>query len=147
LQKGSRMDSLDLSTRPPRSPSERLGGLLMLARTIDKLRATLPGGNLGPYYMRGFSATMLEQLGIEEEVLRGVVAQAKSDDDVLAYVREHSDESTYEGINALMMSRRIADRIGDPEFVARYPSIATLPREMPLLEMLDHDDRAMFPTP
>ncbi len=53
------MDALDLTTHPPRSPNLRLGGLLMLARTIDKLRASLPGGNLGVYYIRGFSATML----------------------------------------------------------------------------------------
>ena len=138
------MDALDLTARPPRSSSEQLGGLIMLGRTIDKLRATLPGGNPGVYYIRGFSATMLKELGIEEDALRDVVARADSDDDVVAWVREHSDPSRYDEINALLRKRRIADRIDDADFVARYPVIASLPPEMPLIEMLDHDDRAMF---
>lgn len=116
----------------------------MLGRTIDKLRATLPGGNLGPYYVRGLSSTLLEKLGIDEETLRGVVADAKDDEDVVAWVRGHSDPSGYDEINTVLRSRLIADRIGDPEFVERYPIAETLPREMPLIEMLDHDDRAMY---
>jgi hypothetical protein len=138
------MDALDLSVRPPRSPSERLDGLIMLGRTIDKLRATLPGGNPGPYYIRGFSATLLEQLGIDEETLRGVVAQAHDDGEVAAWVREHSDPSRYDGINAILQKRTIGDRIDDPEWRERYPIASSLPREMPLVEMLDYDDRAMF---
>lgn len=140
------MDALDLTMHPPRSPNVRLGDLLMLARTIDKLRASLPGGNLGVYYIRGFSATMLSELGIDEAALRNVVADAKDDDDVVAWVHAHSDRSRYDALNALLRARRIADRSDDKEFVARYPVIATLPPDMPLLDMLDYDDRAMFAT-
>jgi Domain of unknown function (DUF5069) len=43
------MEPLDLSTRPPRSGLEKLGGFYLLARTIDKIRAHLPGGNPGEY--------------------------------------------------------------------------------------------------
>jgi hypothetical protein len=38
------MDPLDLTVTPPRSPYQMLEGLYMLPRTIDKLRAKLPGG-------------------------------------------------------------------------------------------------------
>jgi len=138
------MDALDLTKRPPRSPSERLGGLLMLARTIDKLRATLPGGNIGAYQIPGFSARLMERLGIEEAALREVVAGAKSDDDVVAWVRAHSDPSHYDEINEGLRKRRVADRINDADFNERYPSAKSLPLDMPLIEMLDHDDRAMF---
>ncbi len=139
------MEPLDLTTHPPRSPSVRLGGLLMLARTIDKLRATLPGGNLGQYYIRGFSAVLLERLGIDEGALSDAVARAKTDDDVVAYVLEHSTASEYGAINAVLRSRLIGDRIAEADFVARYPIVTSLPREMPVIEMLDYDDRAMFP--
>lgn len=138
------MEPLDLSAHPPRTPNVQLGGLLMLARTIDKLRASLPGGNLGPYYVRGFSAVMLERLGISEDALREVIARAKDDDEVVAWVRAHSDPSSYDDINALLRARRIGDRIDDEEFRGRYPIITSLPREMPIIEMLDHDDRQMF---
>lgn len=140
------MDPLDLTLRPPRSPRESLGGLLMLARTIDKLRATLPGGKLGAYQIPGFSARLMAELGIEEPALRDVVARASTDDDVVAWVREHSDVSRYDEINALLEKRRIADRIDDPEFCERYPIFRELPREMTLLEALEHDDRALFAT-
>ncbi len=140
------MEPLDLTARPPRSPSVRLGGLTMLPRTIDKLRASLPGGQLGAYYIRGFSAMLLGELGIDEETLRSVVAKAKDEDEVAAWVREHSDPSRYDEINALLRKRRIADRLDDAEFVARYPSITalSLPHDMPLIDMLDYDDRWMF---
>ncbi len=138
------MNALDLATRPPRSPNERLGGLLMLARTIDKLRATLPGGNLGSYQIPGFSARLMSELGIEESALRDQIARASGDDEVVAWVREHSDPSRYDEINAVLRRRRIADRIDDPEFKAKYPVVTSLPPEMPLLDMLDRDDRASF---
>ena len=37
------MNSLDLTQRPPRSPRVRLGDYVMLARVIDKARASLSG--------------------------------------------------------------------------------------------------------
>jgi hypothetical protein len=43
---------LDLRTRPPRGPRETILGFYFLPRTIDKLRAELPGGNLGAF--RGY---------------------------------------------------------------------------------------------
>ncbi len=57
-----------------RSPHVQFGGLYMLAQTVDKLRATLPGGNLGSYRIAGFSAQLLWKLGIEEDALRDDVA-------------------------------------------------------------------------
>lgn len=42
------MHTIDLRTTQPRSPHEKLGGVKLLARVIDKGRATI-GGTLGPY--------------------------------------------------------------------------------------------------
>lgn len=138
------MDALDLTKAPPRSPNVRLGGLYFLARTIDKLRATLPGGNLGRYYIRGFSSSLLEMLGVEERELRAEVAKAKSDDEVVAWLREHTDPSMYDEINEKLSKRNIAGRINDEDFLQKYPFAANLPREMRLFDMLDLDDRALF---
>jgi hypothetical protein len=46
----------------------------MLARTIDKLRATLPGGNIGAYSIPGFSARMLSAIGVSEDDARSFEA-------------------------------------------------------------------------
>ncbi|HWT06548.1 MAG TPA: DUF5069 domain-containing protein, partial [Xanthomonadales bacterium] len=68
------MQPLDLTTAPPRAPRESLAGIVFLPRTIDKMRATLPGGALGAYNIPGFSEMMLEALGIELEAFRAAVA-------------------------------------------------------------------------
>jgi hypothetical protein len=142
------MDALDLTKQPPRAPREMLPGLnlLMMARTVDKLRATLPGGNLGDYKISGFSERVLKALDIDEAAMRDAVAAAKNDGDVAAWVAAHSDASRYDAINATISARKIADIIGDRELMARYPVYATLPPETPLIDALAHDDRAAFTT-
>jgi len=97
------MEPLDLSKTPPRGPRERLLGLKFLPRTIDKMRASLPGGNLAGYVVampRGMSAYMLKRVGVDLEAMQAVVASAKSEDEVLAWFAEHADLSDVEGLNA-----------------------------------------------
>jgi Domain of unknown function (DUF5069) len=136
------MDALDLTKSPPRSPHVRLGGLLMLARTIDKIRATLPGGDIGAYRVRGFSGQLLERLGIQEDDLRAVVSVASTDDEVAAWVRTHSDPSRYDEINAAFEAETIGRR--GPEYFERYPVAKTLPPETTLLRVLEIDDASAF---
>ncbi len=58
------MEPLDLSQRHPRRTREELAGVVFLPRSIDKFRASLPGGNLSGYSIEGFTGRMLESLGI-----------------------------------------------------------------------------------
>ena len=141
------MDALDLTKRPPRSPRHLLDDLelLMMARTVDKLRATLPGGNLGAYKIDGFSARLLKALEIEQEQLREAVAQAADEAAIARWVRANSDPSRYEAINTAMQERKIAHLIDDAEWAARYPIAHRLPPETPLFDMLAEDDKEMFP--
>ena len=138
------MKPLNLTKSPPRSPQEKLGGLLMLARTIDKLRASLPGGDLGVYKIPGFSSRLLEALGISQEALLESVAAAGDEAAVVAFVHAHSDAAAYPGINESFSSLRIADRIDDETWVAKYPIAKKLPPETSLLEMLEYDDCDAF---
>ena len=140
----SAMKHLNLTRTPPRSPQEKLGGLLMLARTIDKLRASLPGGDLGVYQMAGFSARLLTELGIEEDALRESVINAETEAEVVAYVHAHSDASKYPAINESFAKLRIADRLDNEAFVEKYPIVKKLPPETSLLEMLEYDDCDAF---
>jgi hypothetical protein len=140
------MDALDLSKRPPRSPRERLPGvdLLMLARTVDKIRATLPGGNIGEYQITGFSSTLLNALGLSEQSLRAAVAAAGSDADVAQWVRAHTDPSRYAEINAKLESRTVGERMNDADFLSRYPNARNLPPETRRLDHLIADDAEAF---
>jgi len=78
---------MDLTKRFPRSPRERLVGIAMLARTIDKARAYL-AGTLGEYI---FDCPMDKQLfaalGVDERQFAGAVRDTQTDADVLAHLR------------------------------------------------------------
>lgn len=138
------MEPLDLTKAPPRSPYVQLGGLYMLARTIDKMRANLPGGNLGAYQIAGFSTIMLDGVGIPADDLQAVVALASDDEEVVAWVHKHADRSKYAQVNATLEARNVAERLGDADFLRKYPFAKTLPPETPRMRMLELDDAQSF---
>jgi hypothetical protein len=140
------MDALDLTRRPPRSPRLLLADLelLMIARTVDKLRATLPGGNLGSYKIPGFSSRLLDALGISEQALREAIAAAGSEAEVAAWIARNSDPSRYEALNVLMEERKLEDVLDDPTFLERYPDAREYPHDILLFDLILLDDKAMF---
>src|ERR1700722_17834191 len=101
------MEPLDLSRTHPRTTRAELSGIVFLPRSIDKFRASLPGGNLAGYSIEGFTGRMLEQLGISAEALRAVVAEAKTDDDVATYVRAHALAGGAEAWNSYVLNREL----------------------------------------
>ena len=138
------MQPLDLTVRPPRSPKEQLDGLVMMPRTIDKIRAFLPGGNPGVYKIDGVSKRLLDRLGVSEEDLRQAVARAQSDDDVAAWLRTQTDPSRYAEVSKAI-SERSLDHIEDKAaFAERYPVVKERPELHYLSDILEADDAQMF---
>ena len=135
------MEPLDLTKRPPRSPREKVNGLFMMARTIDKMRAMSPGGSLGEYKLAGFSQQLLEALGISEQAFQDVVARAKSDDDVAHWLAQHTDQTRYEAINREFSEESTAD--ASERFHERYP-VARKYNLLTLFDVLEYDDREAF---
>ncbi len=140
------MEPLDLTQAPPRSTRTQIPGIdcPMIARSIDKLRATLPGGNIGAYKIAGTTAMLLDGLGIAQSDLCAAIASAKDDREVAGWIAEHTTPQRLERVKEGLESARIADRAQMPGFFDRYPIARTLAEETPLLDMLDHDDRAAF---
>jgi hypothetical protein len=141
------MEPLDLRYGPPRSPREAIGGVYFLPRTVDKLRAELPGGNLGPYltdYDRGFSSYVLHKLAVTFDELRAVVAAATDEATVEAWLRARITPDAAATINAKLESLRIdAMAPADRElFFARHPAIAGDAPEF-VLDALEADDAAL----
>ncbi len=143
------MDPLDLRLEPPRSCYVELDGLMLMPRTIDKLRAQLPGGHPGPYFIngriKGISGYLLDRLGIGEADLLDAVAQAASEDEVAAWLRERTDPSQYPALNSTL--KRIKPKHAEDEVYFRTEYEATL-RQHPDLEFIvdivDADDRRLF---
>lgn len=144
------MEPLDLTLQPPRSPYVELDGLMLMPRTIDKLRAFLPGGNPGVYFIdgpiRGLSRFLFQQLLIDDRELIGVVSAASTEDEIAAWLRAHTDVSRYPEINGVL--RRIKPKHTDNPavFASIYAgTMASHPELVTVLDIIDADDRRLFP--
>lgn len=143
------MESLDLTLRPPRSCYAELDGLMLMPRTIDKLRAQLTGGNTGGYFIngriKGISGYLLERLGIAEDELFEMVGRAASEDEIAAWLRERTDAAQFLTINATL--RRIRPKHAEDEEYFRAEYAATLQDHPDLefiIDIVDADDRRRF---
>jgi uncharacterized protein DUF5069 len=146
---GDSMEPLDLMKQPPRAPRETLCGVMFLPRTIDKLRAELPGGTMGPYmnHDRGFSAYVVRRLGLDMDELRTVVGDARDEDAVVAWLRERIDASTVDETNRKLESFT-SERMTPEDralLVERHPVLHERPDLTSILDILDAEDARAFP--
>lgn len=142
------MEPLDLRSRPPRGPRDMLDGLTMMPRTIDKIRATLPGGNLGPYHVApGISAILLTTIGVGVDDLTAVVARASSDEDVAGWLREHADTSQYVRANTIISSLRDEDvpSAHRAHFESLYPDHLRKKHKLNF-DLIEADDHELYPS-
>jgi hypothetical protein len=139
------MDVMNLSTKPPRSPRAELVGVVFLPRSIDKVRATLPGGDPGPYNIPGFTQIMLEKLGISVEAFTAAVAGAASDHEVGVYVRANTTQAKIDEWNGWVSARepRGGDRVAALEI---YPWLGERPDLIVGLDILEEDEKRYFAT-
>jgi hypothetical protein len=88
------VQALDLRVQRPRGPRVQLAGVTFTARVIDKLRASLPGGNLNGYFeSNGFSLVWQRLSGISLDELRSQIAQAEAEEHVVAWVDQQLREN------------------------------------------------------
>jgi hypothetical protein len=134
----------DLRNHPPRNARVKIGGLYFLARTIDKTRAIL-AGTQGPYKVTpGISGYLFDDLGITEEQFTQAVRNAKSDDDVIAWLHANTDQSKYPEINEKLFNRRLRDAEHRASFADAYPILTERPDLWNWFEIFDLDDEWMY---
>ncbi|GAC1406541.1 MAG: hypothetical protein NVSMB64_12330 [Candidatus Velthaea sp.] len=137
------MKPLDLTQGPPRIPRAELGGVIFLPRTIDKFRATLPGGNLGAYAIAGFSQMLLDELEIEAADFTAAVAAADSDAAIETFVRERAKPAKIEAWNRFVSQRQ--PRGGNrAEALETYAWLHARPDLILALDVLEEDDKQHF---
>ena len=137
------MEALDLTKAPPRRPRERLDGLALLPRTIDKLRATLPGGSPGEYRIEGRSGRLLGWLGVDEDAMRAAVAAAQNEEEVAAWLRRHTDASKYGELNDRIENRTVDDIPDKTRFNSMYPWWPESGLRK-VVDIIEEDDRRNF---
>jgi nitrile hydratase len=147
------METIDLTTQPPRSPHQKMEGLYMMPRTIDKLRAKLPGGNIGVYsittpFAPGLSLMLLDGIGVTEEWLLEIVQKVSVEDEIADWLRRNADLSSVASLNKKLFSPRIEDVLAfipAATFYEIYPAAEKMSITSPMFEVLLEDDRLMFP--
>lgn len=133
------MEPLDLQTNLPRRARAELDGITFLPRSIDKVRASLPGGNIHDFKVEGFTTKMLDELGISVADFTEAVRSATSDADVAAYVRAHAKPGGIEAWNGFVTRREIYN--GDrAEAIADNPWLADHPELVYSIDFLDYVD-------
>jgi hypothetical protein len=142
--KGTSVKPLDLTKTAPRSPREQVVGLVFIPRTIDKMRALLPGGETGKYHLEGASLSIIETIGIDPAQLQEVVTRAASDEDVAVWLQERADLSKCAELNERYMT--IGPTAVPPELAEDFrqqlePEIAQTTYAT-FSEALDRDDAA-----
>ena len=81
---------IDLTQRPPRSFRVRLGNYVVLARMLDKGRATLAGKNGEYQYNSTTDQRLVQFLGFDPKALLKKLAGGKNDGEMLEWVQAHS---------------------------------------------------------
>jgi hypothetical protein len=130
----------DLTKEAPRSPRVRMGGYALMARMIDKGRATLNGTN-GEYHF----ACPLDQMlfsfkGVATDDVKTVLASGAADDEVATWFDEHGTPKSADEIKlGLIRSKRYAlatirkRRNGSPANALRLGLIPRRPRWLSIL--------------
>lgn len=141
------MKALDLRIRPPRGPREELDGLMFMPRTIDKIRATFPGGHLGPYQIvPGLSQMLIDAIGVELPQLRRTIMLAKSDFEVAGWLRDNANATQYASVNRVLSTFEhenvpAAERA---HFESLYPAYLRA-RYAVCFDLLEADDCELYP--
>jgi len=140
--------SLDLTKQPPRSARVRLGGYVILARCLDKGRATI-NGKVGEYhYACPLDQHFLEFAGVDPEAMKKELAAGKGDGEILEWIRANQkNKHTPAEIEA--WSDAAEKRVPDAESLEFFNDLrkSTAPNRSDITtwaDLLDVDDYVTF---
>lgn len=112
----------------PRSPREKVGGMVHLGRLFDKIRMRNKGLIQDYNYLTtGFDKYLLEYLGLKGEAMERRVLQGGTDDELLAWVKTHGkplSEAEIRLWNAKILTGEPKDDAAKERYRARLLDIA-----------------------
>src|SRR6266403_5653410 len=141
---------IDLTQRPPRSFRVRLGNYVILARMLDKGRATLSKKNGEYKYNSGTDQHLVKFLGFDPDAMLKELAAGKGDGGMLEWVQAHSKTPRspweIEAWSAFMEKRAPDSDAETPAYFAGYLGRLSKTREdvKTLFEFGELDDYVSF---
>ena len=138
----------DLTKEAPRSPKERVGGYVILARTYDKCRALL-WGNIGDYH---FDCPLDNMLfgwkGVSGDAFKAEVERGASDEEMAKWLDNNGEKKSPEEVRAWREQMMAANPYENPEkrdwFVEQVSVYNLDPKTTTLFDWLDVDDRESY---
>ena len=138
----------DLTKEAPRSPKTRVGGYVILGRTLDKCRALL-AGDIGEYH---FDCPLDNMLfgwkGITGDDFKAEVAKGASDEEMAKGVNAHGTPKT-DAEKEVWCKEKLSFSFNDvPEkrewYAEQLKPLGLDPATTPLFDWLEEDDRVSY---
>jgi hypothetical protein len=140
----------DLTQRPPRSPHCRLGGYVILARLLDKGRATVAGTNGEFTYDAPIDQHLKDFLGLDFATLREQLAAGLGDGKILEWVNANAKNKRaaweIDQWSTFMDHRGPSGDVETLQFFAEYVGKFSKDREdiKTWFDLVDLDDHVSF---
>jgi len=138
----------NLTNEAPRSPRERIGDYALMARMIDKGRATLEGV-AGEYHF----ACPLDQMlfgfkGVQAEQVKGLLGSGATDEEVLGWFESHGAPKSAADVKGWSDGIEGYRPYDDPEkrewFAGECAKLGLKPETSTLVDYLEADDAESF---
>lgn len=144
----NKVSAKDLSKEPPRSPRLRLGGYALMARMIDKGRATI-AGTAGEYHFDCPLDNLLFSFKqVKGDEVRRILESGAGDTQVLGWFNSHGAEKSAEEIKAWSDEVEAARPFEQPDkrewFEGECKRLGLDPARTTLFDYLEADDRRSF---
>jgi hypothetical protein len=138
----------DLTKHAPRSPRTRLGGYSILARCLDKGRASL-AGSVGDYHFDcPLDNVLFSFKAVTGNEIRKLLTEGNSDDEIVQWLDAHGVPKSAEEVTEWSTGFESSTPYTNPEkkewFCGECKSLGLNPEKATLCDMLEEDDRQSF---
>ncbi len=138
---------LDLTKQPPRSPKIIIGGFAIIARTIDKCRATIAGTNGEYHFDCPLDNSLFGFKGITGIDFKAHVAEGHGDEEIADWVASRGAPKTTAEIAAWtkkVLADNYADKPEKKSWLEGENVRLGLDKDGTLFDYLEADDAASF---
>ena len=136
----------DLTKEAPASPSNRVGGYVILARLADKARADFLGGNVGEYHTDcPLDHMLLDWKGVPYADIKKEIVGGADDEALVKFLDANGTEKSSDEIKGWSDSMDKMSPYHNPEkkewFAGECAELGLDPTNTTLFQWLDADDR------
>jgi hypothetical protein len=140
--------SKNLTKESPRSPRDRLAGYALMARMIDKGRASIQGKAGEYHYGCPLDQMLFEFKGVKDDEVKKLLSSGATDDEVVTWFNSHGTPKTSEEIQAWSAGVEGYRPYDDPEkkdwFTGECAKLSLEPASSTLVDYLEADDVVSF---